>query len=267
MAIQSADMAPHMKTLYGLLTNTDLKGLLKHYLACNEKENLSQIAFLFQQGQIKSTNFDFYQQLATKFIESKGLPVALIRQIKNNDILSFFTPALQLKANFNKVNDQQRNVLHYLMLGDNSLMLGEENSLSEEKSPAPPFNYLRSLMLFESNELIHFALCQRDAQNFTPVETYLHANQNLDDLPNHELSALLALIEIESKKQEVVANNYLPIIQSVRKLCLFQNQNQNQNQSKEQNQKQIISQKLQRLLLIAAYYAKPIKQVVTDINL
>jgi len=260
MAIQSADMAPHMKTLYVLLMKTDLKGLLKHYLACDEKENLTQIAFLFQQGQIKSENFDFYQQLATKFIESKGLPVALIRQIKNNDILSFFTPALQLKANFNKINDMQRNVLHYLMLGEESLNSGGNRTV-------PPFNYLRSLMLFESNELIHFALRQRDTQNLTPIETYLFANQNLDDLPNHELSALLALIEIESKKQEVVANNYLPVIQAVRKLCLLQNQNQNQNQSKDHNQKKTISQKLHRLLLIAAYYAKPVKQVVTDINL
>ena len=156
-------MKPHMQTLITLLKKNDLKGLLKHYKASIETDNLAQLAFIFQQGQKNTAGFEFYQQLASKFIESKGLPTPLIAQMNNSDILSFFTPALKEtdkatdpenpKDNFNKINQHQRNVLHYLF--------------STQDAQQPPFNYLRSMMLFESNESLQQALCQRDNQNLT----------------------------------------------------------------------------------------------------
>ena len=137
-------MKPHMQTLITLLKKNDLKGLLKHYKASIETDNLAQLAFIFQQGQKNTAGFEFYQQLASKFIESKGLPTPLIAQMNNSDILSFFTPALKEtdkatdpenpKDNFNKINQHQRNVLHYLF--------------STQDAQQPPFNYLRSIMLF-----------------------------------------------------------------------------------------------------------------------
>ncbi len=235
-------MKPHMQILINLLVNNDFETMLQHYLAANETENIEQLSFLFQQGQIKSARFDFYQAIATKFIESKNLPTALIAQFKTSELLSFFTPALQLKGNFNKTNQQQRNVLHFLLTG---------NQTAAASTP-PPFNYLRSMMLFDSNESLRDALCQRDSQNFTPIEAYLIANTNLSVLPSYEFTALLALIEIENKQQPVDSYNYIPISKAVSKLCA--------------RQEQPINSELQRLILIAAYFTKPIKQILNDVN-
>lgn len=231
-----------MQTMIDLLTKNDFNGLYEHYSISSEPENISQLAFVYLQGQKSIIKFGFYQQIATNFIEKKGLPVALLAQFKSSDMLSFFTPALQLTGNFNKTNEQQRNVLHYLLAGDQS---GVTYS-------APSFNYLRSMMLFERNETLCNALCQRDSQNLTPVEVYLSSNQNLSSLPTHELSALFALIEIESKQQAIEDTNYKLITKSVTKMC--------------HRQVQSIDNELQRLLLIATYYKKPIKQVVNDMK-
>ena len=233
-------MKQHMQTLTHLLSKNDDNALLQHYLASNESENVVQLAYLFQQGMSDLAKFDFYQQLATKLIESKCLPTALIARFKTSDTLSFFTSALQLKDNFKELDHLQRNALHYLLAG------------SQLETNKPPFNYLRSMMLFESNGTLRDALCQRDYQNLTPIEVYLFSNQNLTALPPHELTALLALIEIESKQQAVDATNYIPTIQAVGKLC--------------RSQVQVISSELQRLILIAIYFTKPIKDIVNDIN-
>jgi len=234
-------MQKHLQTLINLLTKMDLKALLQHYLNSNDNENIVQLGFMFKQGQIKSSSFDFYQQLATSFIEKKGVSSALIARIKTSDTLNFFTPALQIKSNFNKIDHQQRNVFHYLFT----------NNQLVSASAQPPFNYLRSMMLFGSNEALRDGLCQRDQQNLTPIEAYLFINENFSPLANHELTALLALIEIESKQQDVEQANYSLFIQAVGKLC--------------QGQALIINFELQRIMLIATYYKTSIKQVVNDL--
>lgn len=232
----------HMQTLINLLKKNDLTGLMAHYHNSSEAENIAQLGFIFTQGQKNPPGFEFYQQLATKFIAAKGLPAAVISRIHSSDALSFFTPALQLNDNFKQTDQRQRNVLHYLLAGEQS-----PNHASASKSQ-PPFNYLRSMMLFESNETLHDALCQRDKQHLTPVEWYLFANQNLANLPGHEFTALLALIEIESKKQRVDETNYLPIIKAVKQLC--------------RSQSLTLNHELQRLVLIATYYGKSVEQVL-----
>ena len=233
-------MQKHLQTLINLLVKNDLKALLQHYLESSGTENIAQLGFMFQQGQIKS--FDFYQQLATSFIENKGFSVALIAKIKTNDTLNFFTPALQIEGNFNKTDHQQRNVLHYLFTNNQVIAA----------STQPPFNYLRSMMLFGSNEALRDGLCQRDQQNLTPIEAYLFTNKNFASLANHELTALLALIEIESKQKEVDQTNYSLFIQAVSKLC--------------RDQALLTNHELQRIMLIATYYTTSIKQVVSDMN-
>jgi len=229
-------MKEHIKTLVELLTKPDLDGLLQHYLTSNESENVTQLAFMFQQGQKQLSHYEFLQELTTKFIERKALPIAVIGKICTSDTLSFFTPALQLAENFIKKDEQQRNVLHYLFMG---------------KKQLPPFNYLRSMMLFESNETLRSALCERDKNSFTPLETYLANNQNFTALLDHELTALLALIEIENKQQVIAEENYDAVIQYVSKLC--------------HQQEQIVTDDLQRILLIATYYKKPVEQVLNDL--
>jgi hypothetical protein len=235
-------MKQHMQTMTDLLIKNDFDALLEHYVTSSEPENISQLAYLYLQGQKSTIKFGFYQQIATKWIAKKGLPVALIAEFKTSELLSFFTPVLQLTGNFNKTNKQQRNVLHYLAAGDQASVT----------HVVPSFNYLRSMMLFERNEALCNALCQRDSQNLTPVEMYLFTNKNLSDLPTHELSALFALIEIENKLQAVDDANYELITQNVAKIC--------------RSQVQVINDDLQRLLLIATYYKKPIQQVVNDVR-
>jgi len=235
-------MQKHLQKLVCLLTKNDLEALLQHYLDSSENENLAQLGFMFQQAQLKLSSYDFYQQLATSFIESKGFSTVLINKVNTNDTLSFFTPALQIVDNFNKTDQKQRNVLHYLFT----------NNQIPEANNQPPFNYLRSMMLFGSNKTLRDAICHRDDKNLTPVEAYLFANKNLSPLSDHELTALLALIEIENKQQVVDQTNYSLIIQAVNAICKVQAHSP--------------AHELQRIILIGTYYSIPVKQACQDIS-
>ena len=234
-------MQKHLQRLINLISQNDLKALLQHYLDSSEAENVVQLGFMFQQGQIKTSHFDYFQQLATSFIEVKGLPIDIINKIKTNNTLSFFTPALQIQNNFAKTDHQQRNVLHYLF----------SNNQIKKNNTQPPFNYIRSMMLFGSNKGLTDGLCQREKKSLTPIEVYLFTHKNLAPLVNHELTALFALIEIEDNQQSIEQANYLDCIQTVSILC--------------KEQAQAVNHELQRIILIATYYKIAIKKVVTDI--
>jgi hypothetical protein len=235
-------MQQHLQNLISLLQRNDLKGLLQHYLDSSEPQNTAQLGFMFQQSEIKSSHFDYYQQLATSFIETKGLSHSLIAKIQTSSTLSFFTPALQLDDNFKKTDEQQRNVLHYLFTNNNILTVAGQ----------PPFNYLRSMMLFGTNTSLCDALCQRDKQNLTPIESYLFTNKNLTSLADHELTALLALMEIENKQMHQQQGNYQLFIKTIKNLY------------KEQSA--LANQELQRTLFIATYYTKSISEITQDIR-
>jgi len=235
-------MQEHLQTLIRLLQKNDLKALTQHYLNSDEVQNTAQLAFMFQQGEIKQSNFDYFQQLATAFIETKGLPNTVIAKIQTNSTLNFFTPALQLNNNFKQTDKHQRNVLHYLFTYHKVL----------SSAGQPPFNYLRSMMLFGSNNALREALCQRDEQNLTPIEAYLFNNKNLSPLALHELTAFLALVEVESKQQEIEPANYSRFIQLINPL--FQ---EALSTSKDD---------LQRTVMLSTYYAKPIQNVIQDIK-
>ena len=233
-------MKQHIQTLINLMLKNNNKGLLDHYKNSEESENVAQLAYLFHQGMNDITSFDVYQQLATKLISSKNLPLSLIAQIKNSDTLSFFTSALQLEDNFKKTDHFQSNTLHYLLAGNKSI---------ENKTP---FNYLRSMMLFGSNDTLRDALCQRNYKGLTPIEVYLFSNPNFTPLPQHELTALLALIEIERKQQAVEINNCIPIVEAIGRLG--------------ENQNIPMNSELQRLILIAIYFEKPIQLIVSEVH-
>jgi len=235
-------MQQHLQTLISLLQKNDLKAMLQHYLDSSEPQNTAQLGFMFQQSEIKSSHFDYYQQLATSFIETKGLSNSLIAKIQTSSTLSFFTPALQLDDNFKKTDEQQRNVLHYLFTNNNILTVAGQ----------PPFNYLRSMMLFGTNTSLCDALCQRDKQNLTPIESYLFTNKNLTSLADHELTALLALMEIENKQMHQQQGNYQLFIKTIKNLY------------KEQSA--LANQELQRTLFIATYYTKSISEITQDIR-
>jgi len=233
-------MKQHIQTLNNLMLKNNNKGLLDHYKNSEESENVAQLAYLFHQGMNDITSFDVYQQLSTKLISSKNLPLSLIAQIKTSDTLSFFTSALQLEDNFKKTDHFQSNTLHYLLAGNKS---------RENKTP---FNYLRSMMLFGSNDTLRDALCQRNSKGLTPIEVYLFSNPNFTPLPQQELTALLALIEIERKQQALEINNCIPIVKAIGRLG--------------ENQNIPMNSELQRLILIAIYFEKPIQLIVSEVH-
>lgn len=228
-------MKPHIQTLIQLLTNKDFKALLTHYQQCNEQNKIDMLAFVYQQSQKSLSVFEFYQQIATKFIEAAGLPEALIMQINSSDALSFFTPALKLNQYFTRTNYLQRNVLHYLLAGKN-----------------PPFNYLRSMLLFESNEALSHALIARDCKDLTPVEVYLRVNNQFETLAPHELSALLGLMEAEQTLQAINPANLTYSINHVVKNL--------------QQQGLSVNERVQRIGLMAAYYGKTACQIVSSLH-
>jgi hypothetical protein len=238
-------MQKHLQRFVELLTKMDLEGLMKHYLDSNEADNVVQLGFMFKQGQLKASSFDFYQELATSFITNKGLPSALIAKIQTSNTLSFFTPALQVANNFNKADDNQRCVMHYLFSHC-------DEASNKQLANQPPFNYLRSMMLFGSNFALRDGLCRRDQQNLTPIEAYLFTHKNFNPLAQHELTALLALMEIETTQQAIASTNYSNHIKVFSLLC--------------RDQAIITHHELQRIIVIATYYSLPIDQVINDIT-
>lgn len=229
-------MKPHMQTFVGLLSKSDISGIIEFYQNSSESENIGQLAFLFRQSQKNLQSFEPFQQLATKLITAKGLPKPLIEKINNSELLTFFTPALQSNWHFSRTDQRGRNVLHYLMLG------------VQGSTEHPPFIYLRSLMLFESNEVLQETLVQRDEDGLTPLELYFSANGNLNPLPNHEFTAVLALIEFQSRKEAIDSRHFKTIVHGVREMCF--------------DQAVAMGVDLQRLQFIASFYEISVEQLL-----
>ncbi|OUL57256.1 hypothetical protein [Pseudoalteromonas ulvae] len=223
-------MKAHISSLIQYLTNKDFSGLLTHYQRCDVHQQIDILAFVYQQSLKSLSVFEFYQHIATKLIQSNGLPELIIQQINTADALSFFTPALQCDSHFSKTNELKRNVVHYLLAGD-----------------TPPFNYLRSLLLFESNEHLAQALCQRDCKNLTPIEVYLRINKQFSPLAPHEFNALLALMEAEQTFNPANRHNLTDTLKQVAKHL--------------QQQVLILDDQIERIGLIGAYYGLTAKQV------
>ena len=227
-------MKPHIQQLIQFLGKNDLAGILQAYLNGSAQENFDQLGFIYQQALKNEAMHTFYQELSTSLMTAKGMPDALIPQINSLDALMFFSPILKENEHFKKTDPHGRNALHYLLVGKTKAGAEQE----------PPFNYLRSLMLFESNEVLHEALGQRDERQLTPLECYLSANTNLTSLPDHEFTALLALMEIESKMTPRAEANYPRVLATVRKMAA--------------GQSIALDPQLQRLVLTATYYGKSI---------
>ncbi|WP_372767600.1 hypothetical protein [Pseudoalteromonas sp.] len=122
------------------------------------------------------------------------MPVSLVSQVKEIERLKFFTPLLKTMAHFTVQDEKKRNVLHYLFV-------------ARGQPKVVPFTYIRSLLLFESNLFLPKALTQTESNNLTPLECYLHLNIQGNILPYPELTAFLALIEIEQTQRPVNTNS------------------------------------------------------------
>ncbi|MDQ9092288.1 hypothetical protein RC083_11890 [Pseudoalteromonas haloplanktis] len=165
-----------------------LPAIVDSFVRLSDTQQTLQLLHLYESAQRMSVKYAYLQNIATRILTQYSLPTAMINQLNNIDQLSFFTPGLKFNHGFTQQNQQQKNVLHSLF--------------SESDNTKLPFNYVRSLMLFESNENLLQALAQINNVGLTPVASYIASNPSQHSLPKHEFSALLALMEVELKQNK-----------------------------------------------------------------
>lgn len=222
-----------------LLKQRNIEKLVTFFQDQSDAFQTKILLFLALQGIKDSDSFDYFQLLCTKLCASNAMPTTLVSQIKNLDLLTFFTPLLQTMANFALQDNKGRNVLHYMCVAR-----GEKQSV--------PFNYLRSLLLFESNLFLPKALTQTESNNLTPIECYLHLNIQGTTLPNHEFTALIALMEIEQSQRNIE----------------YSHLNTALSRFKKQTTEFTLSQeyKTQKSLLLASYYGISVKDINANLT-
>lgn len=145
-----------------------------------------QLNHLYESALRMSIKYDFMQNVATRILTTNTPPAPFINQLTTTDALTFFTPALKENNGFLAQDSQGNNVLHNVFKHANAQKLA--------------FNYVRSLMLFESNDNLVKALAQTNARGLTPVACYIAYADKPSTPIKHEFSALIALMEIEQKQ-------------------------------------------------------------------
>lgn len=179
-----------LQTFIAFIKDQQIAQLPEFYSALDESNKLIILKFCFEQGIKNVETYAFFQELSAQLIKAeKKLPEPLISGINNLERVSFFTPALSSIEGYSQVNRQGNTLLHALCANTNQSEL--------------PFNYLRSLILFERNESLSRALGLTNQQSMRPIDCYLAFNHDLTNLPDHELSALFTLIEVQTKTSNV----------------------------------------------------------------
>ncbi|WP_105167704.1 hypothetical protein [Pseudoalteromonas sp. T1lg23B] len=222
--------------LVELIKHQDAQALIEFYQQSNSNDNIAQLKYLYQQAQSDQTLYQFFQDLVSTLFEKKPIPKLLIAGINDIDKLTFFTPALSASEGFNQQNEHGNTVLHTL--------------LGRSQPIAPPFNYVRSLMLFERNESLAKALACKNAQQLMPMDCYLAFNPCFDALPAHELTAALALLEAQVKQQPSQASTLLLICKHLKKSPNFSKLDGNNH----------------RILLLGAAFECASEEVMTLLN-
>lgn len=175
-----------IQLLNARISKQQLNELDNDFKQLSPAQQTLQLNHLYDSAQRLSVKYDFMQNIATRILSSNTAPSPFINQLTNIDALSFFTPALKVNKGFLVQDTQGNNVLH--------------NVFKHADATKLPFNYVRSLMLFESNDELAKALAQPNSHGLTPVACYI-AYANKPSTPvKHEFSALLALMEIEQKQ-------------------------------------------------------------------
>ncbi|MBQ4832859.1 hypothetical protein J8L70_06365 [Pseudoalteromonas sp. MMG010] len=191
-----------IQLLRARIAKQQLNELDNDFKNLTSQQQVLQLKYLFQSALRMDVKYQFMQNAATHILATNQLPAEFISQFTQLDELVFFTPALKVNKGFMTYNEQGNGLLHTLFSH------ADESTL--------PFNYIRSLMLFESNEDLLSALATPNAQGLTPVACYI-AFANKTNIPiKHEFSALLALIEIEQKQNSQYKGNLLPFLQPTR---------------------------------------------------
>ena len=175
-----------IQLLNARISKQQLNELDNDFKQLSPAQQTLQLNHLYDSAQRLSVKYDFMQNIATRILSSNTAPSPFINQLTNIDALRFFAPALKVNKGFLVQDAQGNNVLH--------------NVFKHADATKLPFNYVRSLMLFESNDELAKALAQPNSHGLTPVACYI-AYANKPSTPvKHEFSALLALMEIEQKQ-------------------------------------------------------------------
>ncbi len=149
-------------------------------------QQASQLLHVYHSAQRMPVKYNFMQNVALRLLTNNPPPAPFISQLNSLDALSFFTPALKVNNGFSAQDERGNTVLHTVF--------------KQAEATNLPFNYVRSLMLFESNDGLLKALALTNQQGLTPVACYI-AYANKPSTPiKHEFSALLALMEMEQKQ-------------------------------------------------------------------
>lgn len=205
------------------LASTPKSALISGFSALDDESKNQVLAWLYQQGQNPEVYSDM-QALSGLLITKDTLPKGFMSSLLDEDKLSFFFLALQ-QADLLSLQNHQGNTLMHLLFAN-------------PKRDCPPFNFIRSLLLFERNELFAKTLVTVNQQNLTPIEAYLAHHPNLQPVPVYELGALLALMEAH-KKQLNASQQTLPLI--VKHLL-------------KTHGKATLRSSTQRILLLSAFY-------------
>ncbi|AWB65349.1 hypothetical protein C2869_02335 [Saccharobesus litoralis] len=216
------------------------KALVEIYLQSNTDENLSQVDFLYQKyvsgGE---SQFDWFQKIVTKLWQVKPITSEFISFVKDVNRLGFVLTPFKDKFELDQVDVQQNNVLHYIF------------SVAAQTQENLPFNYIRSLALFESNQTLAVALSTLNNQLLSPLEVFLAAVKKIHALPEHEFSAFFGLIQMMEQRQQSL-QAYAKVIEHIGHLY----RSANRMPLREE----------QLVLLTAALYKVSAQQVCMDLN-
>ncbi|WP_111979735.1 hypothetical protein [Algibacillus agarilyticus] len=179
------------------LDKRDFKQVCQLYSQASATENLQQLETLLRLSENSSVaKYNVYQQVATKLLELKKSPSGFIKLINTEAALNLFFPAIKEHLSFDSVDSEQRNCLHYLFRADP--LFGRVNATASNYMP--PFNFIRSLLLFESNEPLINALSQKDKQGSAPFDAFFVSLDKVDLLNDVLFSSVFGLIEISAQQ-------------------------------------------------------------------
>lgn len=177
----------NLDTFLALIKSQNKEQLIEFYTSTSELEQLKLQQKLFQLG-TKLKQVEAFSALAQLLLEKSHVPKNFPALFNNNAVFEFYLHCLKSMCLFTFQDEQKRNLLHYLFANRGAKL-------------TPPFNLIRALLLFESNLNLATALLQQDSKGNTPLQTYLQFNPNFSALSHIELSAFLALLEVEKNQR------------------------------------------------------------------
>ncbi|MCG7533848.1 hypothetical protein [Pseudoalteromonas sp. OOF1S-7] len=221
----SADTSAAVTSIIQAIHSHDLARIKRCYGQAASAEQTAQLRHCFEAAGNHAANYEHYQNIVAHCVSQHGLPAGVVAGINTTERLDFFMPALQAANAFDTTNHQGNTFLHCLFVNPANLL--------------PPFNYVRSLLLFERNESLAKALVVRNHQGLNALETYLSFNPHNSELPRHELAAWLALCEAQRKLSGVNSDNLSKVLAHL----------------------EDISAQAHRLTLVASYYQTPLSSL------